>query len=420
VEALRRRWTALWRGPWTAALPVLAVQLVSGLWYMPQNSFFPIYLEERLGYAPLVIASLVSASQVAGSIGGVLGGVLSDALGSKWVLVLGLACAAMASLAFVTAEPWLVALLWIIGGLAVGFHTLGGSSYLTKVADRRYLGVLSAFYDLNLTLGGALGNPVVGVILEARGFGVFGTVLFALVLATLVGTLLFVPALRRQDSDVAADRASQRNDWQESWTGALALLRRPLVALLLALRFLPTVLYATMGTFIPLLINRIAGHKTIVAAYATVSLIGASSAQLAAGRAADRFGRRLPTLVSLCMLILAGMGLAAFADRLWGVFAFGVLGISAAWALASLMLCLVSDNLPADEHGRVLGLLHGIWSLGMVAGATLGGALIRVATGLPFLVAALLNIGSVFLLLAFFARARAIAAERASVDPAER
>jgi MFS family permease len=402
---LRQRWNAWRRAPWAPAVPLLVAQLVSGIWYMPQVAFFPIYLEEQLGYAPLAISSLVSASQIAGSLAGVVGGVLSDALGSKWVLILGLASAALASLVFVTGAPALVAVLWILSGLGVGFHTLGGSSYLTKVADRRYLGVLSAFYELNLTLGGALGNPAAGVILEARGFGAFGIALFGLTVATLVGSALFVPRLAELHIR-GSSPSSAGGEWRRTWAGALGLVGRPAVAMLLALRFLPTVCYGMMGVLIPLLIHRIAGHKTTVALYGTASLVAASTAQLVAGRAADRFGRRWPTLLSFATLIAAAIGLGLFSQRLWGVIAFGVLANSAAWALSALMFCLVADGVPKEEHGRVLGLLHGIWSLGMVAGAMLGGGLITVAPGLPFLVAALLNVGSLFILLAFLARVR--------------
>ncbi len=406
-DMLRMRWGAWRRAPWAPAVPLLVAQLASGIWYMPQMAFFPIYLEERLGYAPLAISSLTSASQIAGSLAGVVGGVLSDALGSKWVLVLGLASAAVASLVFLTGAPALVAILWILSGLGVGFHTLGGSSYLTKVADRRYLGVLSAFYELNLTLGGALGNPAAGLVLEGRGFGAFGIALFGLTLATLVGTVLFVPRLAEAGTRRSAEGGGRERDWRHAWTGALALIGRPVVAMLLALRFLPTVCYGMMGVLIPLLINRIAGHKTTVALYGTASLVAASTAQLLAGRAADRFGRRWPTLLAFGTLIAAAIGLGLFSQRLWGVIAFGVLGNSAAWALSALMFCLVSDGAPKEEHGRVLGLLHGVWSLGMVAGAMLGGGLVVLAQGLPFFVAGVLNVASVVILLAFLARVRA-------------
>ena len=147
----------------------------------------------------------------------------------------------------------------------------------------------------------------------------------------------------------------------------------------------------------------VTGPKTTVALYSTVGLIVASIAQLLTGRAADRFGHRRPVLVGYGALIVAALGLAAFANQLWGVFLFGVMGLAVAWSLAALMFCLVSDGVPSAEHGRAFGLLHATWSLAMICGSVLGGALTHIAAGLPFLVAGLLNIASVAVALAFFA-----------------
>jgi MFS family permease len=394
-QNLQRRWTALSNAPWWPAVPVLVIQLVSGIWYIPQLSFFPIYLEEELLLTPVLISALISAGHAAGMVSGVVSGVLSDALGSKWVLVLGLAGAAVASMAFLTPYPALVAALWLVNGLAVGFFTLGGSSYLTRVADADHLGMLSALYEVNLTFGGALGNPAAGLILDARGFGTFGLVTVALVGATMLGTILFLPPLSRK-------RQSQRQSLKESLSGSVAIFRRPVVILLIVLRFLPTVYYGMAGVLVPLMVNRMTGRKTSVAIYASTSLVVASLAQLAAGRAADRWGPRWPTLVAYGALLASGIGLAATATQMWGVFLFGILGNGAAWALSALMLCLVPDAVPESEHGRVLGIQHTAWSLGMIAGAMLGGALVGLGAGLPFITAALLNIASIFLALAFF------------------
>ena len=128
----------------------------------------------------------------------------------------------------------------------------------------------------------------------------------------------------------------------------------------------------------------------------------ASAAQLLAGRAADRYGHRAPTLIGYAALILAALGLALFTGQLWGVFFFGVLGIAAAWALATLFFVLVSDGVPQTEHGRAFGLMHATWSIAMIGGALLGGALTRLAPGLPFLAAGLLNGLSIGLVMLFF------------------
>jgi len=133
-------------------------------------------------------------------------------------------------------------------------------------------------------------------------------------------------------------------------------------------------------------------------------LVVSSGAQLLAGRAADRFGPRVPALISFSAMILSAFGLALTADTLPGLFFFGVTGNAAAWAMAALMFVLVSDGVARPEHGRVFGLLHGAWSIAMISGALLGGALVRVGPGLPFLIAGLINIGSIFLVLAYLRR----------------
>jgi DHA1 family multidrug resistance protein-like MFS transporter len=366
---------------------------------MPQGSFFPIYLDERLHYGPVTIATFVAAGQVAGMIAALVGGVLCDAVGSKRVLVLGLLGAALSSLVYQATAPWLLAPLWMIGGLAMAFHTLGGSSYLTRVADPRYLGVLAALYALCLTLGGALGNPAAGFILDSSGFRAFGFTGLSLATVSMLGTILFL-------SGLPSDRTDGQMSLSRFWRGALALVRRPVGGLLITLRYLPTVFYGMIGLVLPLMINRLTGSKATVAAYATVTLVIASGAQLLAGRAADRVGRRWPVFTSYSILILSGIGLAAFSGHLPGIFIFGVSGNAAAWALSALMFPLVSDGVPKAEHGRMFGLLHASWSIGMISGALLGGSLVRFSPGLPFLVGGLLQVLTVLVATAYFARVR--------------
>jgi len=372
--------------------PLFAVQFLSGVWILTQMSFFPIYLEEVLRLTPLALAAIVASGQAAGMVAALWGGGLSDSLGSKRVLVIGLAGSVLASLVF--QSEWLlpVVLLWMLGGAMGSLHTLGGASYLTRAAHPQRLGLLSALFALCMTVGGALGSPLAGWLLDTSGFRLYGWVGTGLVLITLAAALLLLPAL-----------GSERDVTQQPGRDMLGMARRPAVRMLIGLRFLPTLYYGMSGILIPLMIHELAGNKTTVALYGAASLIIASAAQLLAGRAADRFGHRWPPLIGYGALIVAALGVALFADHLWGVIAFGILGAAAAWSLASLLFTLVADGVPRAEHGRAFGLLHATWSVAMIGGALLGGALTRLSPGLPFLVAGLLNIGSIVLVLAFFA-----------------
>ena len=74
------------------------------------------------------------------------------------------------------------------------------------------------------------------------------------------------------------------------------------------------------------------------------------------------------------------------------------------------MFCLVADGVSRAEQGRVFGLMHGAWSVAMITGALFGGALVTVRPGLPFLIGALINVASLFLVLAYLARVKALGA----------
>jgi MFS transporter, DHA1 family, multidrug resistance protein len=394
TETLRERWRILIGSRIWSVAALLLVQMLAGAWTLSLMSFFPIYLEEQLRYAPVAIAGMVAIGQASGMAAALLGGGLSDTLGSKWVLVFGLLGGVTASLIFQSGVPLMVAVLWGLVGAANSLQTLGGSSYLTRMADPRRLGLLSALYALSGTLGGALGSPAAGRILDTAGYRTYGLVGLGLAVCTVLLAVILLPNRQTRGHDPVAG-SSRDSMW--------AMTRRPVMRLLMALRFLPTIYYGMSIVLIPLMINHLAGNKTTVALYSTVGLIVASIAQLLTGRAADRFGHRRPTLVGYGALIVAALGLAAFANQLWGVFLFGVMGLAVAWSLAALMFVLVSDGVPSAEHGRAFGLLHATWSLAMITGSLLGGALTRVAPGLPFLTAALLNIGSVAVAMAFFA-----------------
>jgi MFS family permease len=193
--------------------------------------------------------------------------------------------------------------------------------------------------------------------------------------------------------------------------------RRPTVIILGLLRFLPTCYWGMAGVLIPLLIHRKAGDKTAVALYATISLVMASLAQMLAGRTADRWGRRGPTLVAFGLLIFSTIGLASFATYLWSFYLFGVLAACAAWSLSTLMPSLVADATSVEERGRVLGVVSLLWNVGMMVGSLTGGVLVEMAVGLPFLVAGLLNLGAILLAVSFF---RLLSQESRQMIPGKR
>jgi MFS family permease len=315
-------------------------------------------------------------------------------------LALGLALMGVGALVFLTQAPWLAVALWCISGVGLALSTVGGASYLTQLNQEGALGMFAAFYALSMTIGGAIGNPLAGWLIDRRGFGIFGLATAALTAATVLFAALFLAHLQERTSVAASVRS-----WGQALLPAvLPAWQRTRVSLLVAMRALPTIFYSTLIVLIPLLLNDLLKSKTLVAAYGATNLIVASLAQLVVGRAADRWGARIPTLVAYATVVTAGLGLAVGANTAWGLFLFGVLGISAAWCLSTLMYLWVANGIPKADHASVFGFLHAVWSLSMIGGSLVGGWLVHGRPGLPFLAAGLLNIVSIMLTLAYYAR----------------
>jgi len=374
---------------------LLIVQFLNGIVVAAKMNFFLIYITDELGFATVVAAGLVSLGQVAGIVASVLGGSLNDALGRKWTLVSGLGCFVIGGLAFFARTPWLIGVLWFVNGTAMTLGSLGGQGYLIAATSGASLGVVSALYHWGFTLGGALGSPVAGYVLDSGGYRSFGPLVVGLAAATFVLAILLMPRL--------GDRQAQPHvPWTKILVGYLSVVRQPTVVRLGLLRFLPTCYYGMAVVLIPLLIYAETGTKSSVAAYAAANLVLATLSQLVAGRTADRIGPRAPMLIALGGVVVAALGLTLFAGELWGLYAFGILGGAAAWSLSTLMLVLVSGATSPDQQGRVLGALILLWNVAMIISAMIGGALVEVRAGLPFAIAVVLNLGAIAIAVSFF------------------
>jgi MFS family permease len=374
---------------------LLALQLMGGMMLSPHRTFFPIYAK-GLGYSAIAISTMSTARMVASLLASLIGGTLSDSLGRKWTLLLGNLGFLMGCLLFLTPSAWGIGILWALCGFGMGLHTLGGQSYLMDNATPLYLGVLAAFFNWGYTLGGALSSPVAGFLLERWNYGVFAGVLAVFALLTMAVNAFLLPGHRVH--------AGRQHVSLKNLFGYGNIATRPSVILLSLIRILPTVYWGVAGVFMPLLLSAAGATLTTVAWYATASQVVASLAQVAVGRAADRFGAKWPTVLMFVVLVICVLCTGALPNQLWSVFAFGMGGTAAAWSLSTLLPSLVSRVTVPEERGRVLGWIHLWWNAAMIAGSLLGGALYERGPGLPFLVAGALNVVSVGLVFVFFGR----------------
>lgn len=372
---------------------LLSIQLLTGMMLMPLMNFGSIYLNEVMHYSLQEVAIVIALGQVVGMVASIVGGSLSDRNGHKWILFWGVAGIAISSLLYIVRVPSIVIILWCLTQAGNGLAVVAGQGYLTLASSASILGLVSAFYNWGYTIGGAVGIPLATLILgdddfTMLGFALLGFGVFAIGIASLL------PRMRSDDALVdSASTATSR-------VGYGVLLRRDIILLIL-LRFLPTCFYG-ITTLLPLVIKQQSGSNAIVAAYVTGSSVFATLAQLVAGRAADKYGVKLPTQISFSVILFAILGLIITGESLWGLFIFGSLGVGAAWALSTLLPGMVTHTAEPAIRGRVFGSLHLIWTLAMAIGTLLGGSLIDISIGLPFIVVGVLNLIALGLTVPFF------------------
>jgi MFS family permease len=366
----------LWRTP--EALILIIAQLLLSIRDMPIGSFMLIYLQGQ-GYSPTVIAQISSTSQIAGMLTAMITGSIAQRIGNKWVWVGGIALAALNSLVFQSTSVWWIAGWWVIGGIGMALAGIGSASILTFIGGKTQIGVLSSLYILCFTIGGVIGNPLLGWVIAQYDYGVLSVVALSM---SAIGMSIVLFGIPHTAPATPHTTSTNHFDWQ--------FIRIPQVPLIIGMRGLATINYGMLTVLIPLLLNQTAQDIYLVASYAATMLVVASLTQFLAGRAADKWGALWPTII--CFAVMVGCGGVLF----WGthsiplLFVCGIISNAAAWALSSLMYLWVADFIPSDRHPLLLGWLHATWSICMVIGSLIGGWLIVYYQGLPFLVTGLL------------------------------
>lgn len=365
------------RRPGIAGL--LVVWFANGLLWGPLTTQLPVYVDAVLHQPPILTATVQTVQMACGGAAALLGGLLADLIGIKRTLLLGCAVAVAAALQFYAAAPALLLGLAVFAGAALGWQSVASQAYLLAALRGRRLGMGAAAFFLGNTIASSLGNWAAGRALDGLGFPPVIAVILAGVILLALGAALFLPPLPRPRKAEPIGRVL---------AGYAGLLRRRDVQLLAGVRYLTTVYWGAVTLLLPLLMFRLTGSKAAAGTYAAVSLAAAAVATIVTGRLSDRIGRRGPALTLTALIVLDALGLARAAGGVTGLFAFGVLGTAAAWSLSTLIPGLIDEVAGAEEKGRAVGLMHAVWSLAMLSGSLVGGALVDAWRPLPFLVVA--------------------------------
>lgn len=362
-----------------------AIVFVVGLVTGPVQMLFPVYAETILEETALFAALLRALPIGLGGITALIGGTLCDRFGRKPTILIGVTGAIVVGGLFTTETPLFIWGILCYEGIASGFKTAGGQTYLISVVPSNRLGLATGLYFINMTVGSAVGSAIAGEVIDRIDYSVFG--IGAVVLAGLlfVGACFFLPRLGQQPSP---NQRKRDGIWKSTLNiGAyLDLSRRRNMQMLIGLRVFPTYYWGSVNLLMPILIARIAGVKA-TGYYGAVSLLFAFGCQLAVGRVCDRIGHRIPALVANAIVTLLAFGVAFFHDSLLALEIFGVLGAGAAWSLSTTIPRFINEFTEPHEKGHGVGLTHLAWSTGFLLGYVASGFLVNISVHVPFVVA---------------------------------
>ena len=355
----------------------------------PGRTLFPVYVEKVLGGSPILTSSLFSIQNVVRVVMLFVGGLLADRVGAKYLLLLGMTAVSIGGLMFMVSDTRLLVLLALLYGLLFTLRTTSSRAYLALVAPIGSLGLMGALYFAGPTFGSALGSAAAGPLAEQFSFRTLGiAILFGNLLLVFFG-VLFLPQIR-------LEQVQTTSAW-EMVRSYRVLSRRPLVLRLMGIRFFPTWWLGTSSVLLPLLIFRLTDSVTAVALYATIGALVAGSTQLVIGWLSDRIGGALPVIASSLTLALGPFGCALFVDNVVLLAVSAIFTSLGGQWLAALMPSLVRASGAGHEQGRLTAVTETAWTLGNLGGTMAAGILIGLTAPLPFVIAGVLNFGTVIL-----------------------
>ena len=357
----------------------------------PGRSLFPVYVEKVLGGSPILTSTLFSLQNLVRIAILFIGGMLADRVGAKYLLLLGMTAVSLSGLMFMVSDTRLLVFLALLYGALFTLRTTSSRAYLALVAPLGSMGLMGALYFAGPTIGSALGNAAAGPIADQLSFRTLGIMMLVGNLLLVFFGVMFLPQIR-------LEKVQSMSAW-EMLQSYRVLWRRPLILRLIGIRFLPTWWLGTSSVMLPLLIFRLTDSVTAVALYATVGALVTGSTGLVVGWLSDRIGRAIPVVASSLTLALGPFGCALFVDNALLLAASAIFTSLGGQWLASLMPSLVRVSGDGNEQGRLTAVTEAAWTFGNLGGTMAAGILIGLAAPLPFVLAGMLNVGTVLLAL---------------------
>lgn len=297
-------------------------------------------------------------------------GVLGDRFGEPFVIIGGVAVAALATMgAFLAPTFAFLTLAAILIGIGTGVHKTVAIPYLSKEYPDRTglaLGVMDTIGQF-----GGIAAPVVVVALLASVF--HWRMVFALVVvASLTFGLLFWLSSTATNSGSKDDEAGNGDDDNPGLQTYLSIFADRKLALFLLVTTFFTFAWNGIASFFPLFLISEKGISADTAGLAYSLLFVASISQTVTGDTSDRFGR-LRIALLLYILMIVGLSLLLVAESFVLVLVLtAVMGIGL-HGFRPVRDSYLMDLIPSSVGGGTLGIVRTVMTVvGALSPAIIG------------------------------------------------
>lgn len=376
----------------------------------------PVY-SRHFGAQGFMIGLIIASFSAMQFIFSPIWGRISDHWGRRPVLLLSTAGAAVSYVVFALSTRiensqlalWMMLASRAFAGICGGNITVAQAyiADITPPADRsRKMGLIGMAFGLGFIFGPIIG----GLSLKHIGTSGPGWIAAVLCAANFILAYVILAESRQPSSEPVAHRPHL-----DQW---LHTLRQPQVGLLVIVFFLATFCFSCFESTLPLVVSDNfhldiqkdeTSATTVVYLFAYCGIIGAIVQGGAIGRLVKKMGE--PKLIALSLILTAlsmaalpfikgakqlSLGLLVRAEGLpwvWMLLALGVLSVGTALTRPPLF-GLLSNLTSSEEQGATIGVAQGAGSLARILGPLFATTLLQYVPPLPYLICALLLVGT--------------------------
>lgn len=337
--------------------------------------FFSSYL--RLPVLPLFAASLGAGPAQVGMINGAFmlaaglcsipAGLLADRTGRKPPIILGIGATALSSLLITQCQlPGQMALAYVLFGLGLAAFAPGMLSLVGDIMPSDRLGQAYGWYTTAIYIAMTLGPAAGGFLAKTVGlrdvFLVSGGLLTSLI---LLAVLVLPSGPPRHKTEMHIMLASSFELLHNRrLQGCLLATAGSCIGFGVFLTFLP--LYAASQGYDPARVG------VIFAAQALTNVVG----RVPIGSIADRFDRRRLVSFGLVCIAVALASLGLMPQLAYLICCSIVLGLGMAFTFTALG-ALIAELVPPVQRGLAMGMYNSCIYLGMMAGSTAMGVVLK-------------------------------------------